>query len=323
PESRRSRQVAHRDRHPLFRPHARSHCPARSLRHNLNGARRSRRRPAPYSRRRRHRSWRRRSESAGEQTWHPARRIFPFAHGRDARRCGDRSRRPSLLRVQRRGCSEARRRLPDRPPRRLLSSLRSIGPRQRASPHLVWPFGSSSGRSRFQMLRARLALRCCPGSSPEKSAPQHQRTAVKITLIDHGAGNVASVERALARISVSTERVASPEGITRANVLVLPGVGHFSALVRALDEKALRPALLDAIARGVPFLGICLGLQALYESSDEAPDLHGLGVLLGRVRTLPSQVKLPHMGWNRVQSLNGSRLLRGIATNSYFYFAHS
>jgi len=146
---------------------------------------------------------------------------------------------------------------------------------------------------------------------------------VKITLIDHGAGNVASVERALARIGAPAERVTTPEGIAAARVLVLPGVGHFAALVRALDEKALRQPLLDAIARGVPFLGICLGLQALYESSDEAPDLPGLGVLPGRVRALPSQVKLPHMGWNRVQALPDSRLFRGVGANSYFYFAHS
>jgi len=94
---------------------------------------------------------------------------------------------------------------------------------------------------------------------------------VIITLIDHGAGNVASVERALARIGAQSVRASTPSAITNATTLLLPGVGHFSALIRALDEKALRQPLLEAIARGVPFLGICLGLQALYESSDEAP----------------------------------------------------
>jgi imidazole glycerol phosphate synthase glutamine amidotransferase subunit len=146
---------------------------------------------------------------------------------------------------------------------------------------------------------------------------------VIVTLIDYGAGNVASVERALARIGVAAIRVSTSEGIANATTLLLPGVGHFSALIRALDEKALRQPLLEAIARGVPFLGICLGLQALYESSDEAPTLQGLGVLPGRVSALPPTVKLPHMGWNRVRSTAPSRLLRGVPLDAYFYFAHS
>lgn len=146
---------------------------------------------------------------------------------------------------------------------------------------------------------------------------------MNITLIDHGAGNVVSVERALARLGAVSERALTPQGIARAEALLLPGVGHFAALVRGLDEKLLRQPLLDAIARGVPFLGVCLGLQALYESSDEAPNLRGLGVLPGCVRALPSTVKLPHMGWNRVRVLNGSRLLHGIAFDAHFYFAHT
>jgi imidazole glycerol phosphate synthase glutamine amidotransferase subunit len=146
---------------------------------------------------------------------------------------------------------------------------------------------------------------------------------VKVTLIDHGAGNVASVERALARIGVASERVSTPEPISSAQILLLPGVGHFAALIRALDEKSLRQPLLDAIDRGVPFLGICLGLQALFTSSDEAPDLRGLGVLPGRVSALPQTVKLPHMGWNTIRAQGSSRLLRNVPADSYFYFAHS
>jgi imidazole glycerol phosphate synthase glutamine amidotransferase subunit len=146
---------------------------------------------------------------------------------------------------------------------------------------------------------------------------------VNVTLIDHGAGNVASVERALARIGVASERVSTPECIVGAEILLLPGVGHFAALIRALDEKSLRQPLLETIGRGVPFLGICLGLQALFESSDEAPDLTGLGVLPGRVSALPPTVKLPHMGWNTIRAVGPSRLLREIPADSYFYFAHS
>jgi imidazole glycerol phosphate synthase glutamine amidotransferase subunit len=146
---------------------------------------------------------------------------------------------------------------------------------------------------------------------------------VKISLIDYGAGNLPSVERALHRLAVPTERVDSAEGVANASALILPGVGHYAALIRALDKNGLRDALLDALARGIPFLGICLGLQALYQMSEEAPDLQGLNIFPGRVRALTGTVKLPHMGWNQVQARNGSRLLEGIDRAAYFYFAHS
>src|SRR6266566_1130941 len=119
---------------------------------------------------------------------------------------------------------------------------------------------------------------------------------MKVTIIDYGAGNVPSVERALDRLGAKSERTGSPEDISKARVLLLPGVGHYSALVRALDEQNMRAPLVDAIGRGVPFLGICLGLQVLFESSAESPQLRGLSLLLGKVRALPSGVKLPHMG---------------------------
>ncbi|PYT41902.1 MAG: hypothetical protein DMG47_16885 [Acidobacteria bacterium] len=89
---------------------------------------------------------------------------------------------------------------------------------------------------------------------------------MKITILDYGAGNVPSVERALQRLGVESQRTSSPESISRAEALLLPGVGHYAALVRALDEKHFRAPLLDAIGRGVPFLGICLGLQVLESS---------------------------------------------------------
>ena len=146
---------------------------------------------------------------------------------------------------------------------------------------------------------------------------------MRVTLIDYGAGNATSVERALHRLGVQSIRSSAPECIANAEALVLPGVGHFAALVRALDERSLRAPLLDAFARGVPFLGICLGLQALYETSDEAPELRGLGVFPGNVRALPSTVKLPHMGWNQVRTERASRLLQGVDPHAYFYFAHS
>jgi imidazole glycerol phosphate synthase glutamine amidotransferase subunit len=146
---------------------------------------------------------------------------------------------------------------------------------------------------------------------------------MKVTLLDYGAGNVSSVERALERLGAESQRGSSPESIRSAEALLLPGVGHYAALIRALDEKELRKPLLEAISRGVPFLGICLGLQALYETSEEAPDLAGLKLLPGKVCALPTTVKLPHMGWNQVEATRKSFLLEGIDSGAYFYFAHS
>jgi imidazole glycerol phosphate synthase glutamine amidotransferase subunit len=146
---------------------------------------------------------------------------------------------------------------------------------------------------------------------------------VIITLIDYGAGNLPSVERALRRLGAETERVTTAEPLGRAAAIVLPGVGHYAAVVRALDEQGLRGAVGERIAAGVPFLGICLGLQALFESSEEAPGLAGLGILRGKVEALPRHVKLPHMGWNQVRPLRETRLFRGIPEGEFFYFAHS
>jgi imidazole glycerol phosphate synthase glutamine amidotransferase subunit len=144
-----------------------------------------------------------------------------------------------------------------------------------------------------------------------------------VTIIDYGAGNVPSVERALQRLGAASQRTASPESIAKAETLLLPGVGHYAALIRALDERNLRMPLIAAIRRGVPFLGICLGLQVLFESSEEAPQLRGLNLMLGKVSALPSNIKLPHMGWNQLAAKRESRLLAGVGPEDYFYFAHS
>ena len=146
---------------------------------------------------------------------------------------------------------------------------------------------------------------------------------MKVTIIDYGAGNVPSVERALQRLGAETQRTNTPECIAKAKAIVLPGVGHFAALIRALDAQKIRQTLLESIRQGAPYLGICLGMQVLFESSEEAPGLQGLGLLPGEVRALPSKVKLPHMGWNQIAASCESRLLRGINSSAYFYFAHS
>ena len=145
----------------------------------------------------------------------------------------------------------------------------------------------------------------------------------KISLIEYDAGNLPSVERALARQGVETERAATPESIAAARVLILPGVGHFGQLMRTLAARGLLAPIRGAIAGGVPLLGICLGLQALFTSSSEAPEDKGLDVLPGSVSALPFTAKLPHMGWNQLRQVRPSVLLESIAANAYFYFAHS
>ncbi len=146
---------------------------------------------------------------------------------------------------------------------------------------------------------------------------------MKLVLLDYGAGNVRSIEHALARLGASTLRANCARDLASAEAILLPGVGHFSALMGALDRCQLRKPLLEAIARGVPFLGICLGLQALCAGSDEATDIPGLGLFAARAQRLPATAKLPHMGWNQVSVCKPSRLLCGLPENSFFYFAHS
>jgi imidazole glycerol phosphate synthase glutamine amidotransferase subunit len=144
-----------------------------------------------------------------------------------------------------------------------------------------------------------------------------------VTLIDYGAGNVTSVARALRRLGAEVRLTNQPEEITSATALILPGVGHCAALLGLLDAHRLRRPLLNALAQGTPFLGICLGLQALYQRSEEAAEVPGLGVLAGEVNLLPENVKLPHMGWNQLRRVRACQLLDEISPDAYFYFAHS
>jgi imidazole glycerol phosphate synthase glutamine amidotransferase subunit len=144
-----------------------------------------------------------------------------------------------------------------------------------------------------------------------------------VTLIDYGAGNVTSVARALRRLGAEVRLTNQPEEISAAAALILPGVGHCAALLGSLDAHSLRQPLLHALTRGTPFLGICLGLQALYQRSEEAPEIPGLGMLQDEVNLLPRNVKLPHMGWNQLRRARACQLLDGISPEAYFYFAHS
>lgn len=146
---------------------------------------------------------------------------------------------------------------------------------------------------------------------------------MKIAIIDYGAGNLPSVERALRKLGAETERVTEPSQISSMRAIVLPGVGHFGAFVAGLKERGLTPSLRAAQKAGVPILGICLGLQAMFASSEEAPGDSGLGFFPEQVRALPKNVKSPHIGWNQLRHMQSSSLLRDVPHDAYFYFAHS
>ena len=144
-----------------------------------------------------------------------------------------------------------------------------------------------------------------------------------IAIIDYKAGNLTSVKKALDHIGAKTVVTDDPAEVARAEKVVLPGVGHFAA-TRALDQSGLREAVLGGIERGVPFLGICVGMQWMLASSEEAPDVHGLALWPGECSRFPAGVKSPHVGWNdlRIRS-NASRLLRGLESGAFVYFTHS
>jgi glutamine amidotransferase len=146
-----------------------------------------------------------------------------------------------------------------------------------------------------------------------------------IALIDYGAGNLASVKKALTALGADFVVPRAPQECGAATGVIVPGVGHFSATA-ALDEP-WRRALRSAVDRGTPLLGICVGMQWLFEGSEEAPDVAGLGVLEGRCRLLrgnaSERLKIPHVGWNAIEMPRDSRLFAGLDTGAYVYFTHS
>ena len=146
-----------------------------------------------------------------------------------------------------------------------------------------------------------------------------------IALIDYGAGNLTSVKKALASLGAEFIVPDTPARCDGATALIVPGVGHFSATT-ALD-RPWREAIRGAVDAGTPLLGICVGMQWLYEGSEEAPDVPGLGVLTGRVRLLQGdssqRLKIPHVGWNALELPRQSRLLSGLDSGAHVYFTHS
>ena len=142
-----------------------------------------------------------------------------------------------------------------------------------------------------------------------------------VAIVDYGAGNLASVRRALAVCGATPVLASSPDALDTAEAIVVPGVGHFQA-TRPLDDR-WRHALHARLAASVPLLGICLGMQWLFEGSEEAPELRGLGLFPGRCFRLSGDVKVPHVGWNSVEPARPSRLLAGLGRDACAYFTHS
>ena len=146
-----------------------------------------------------------------------------------------------------------------------------------------------------------------------------------IAIIDYDAGNIRSVEKAMAKLGQEVWITRDRERIMNADKVILPGVGSFGDAMAHLREYNLVEVIKDVVAEKKPFLGICLGLQLLYESSEETPGVEGLGILNGKILKIPEQegLKIPHMGWNSLHLQNDGRLFRGIEQNPYVYFVHS
>jgi imidazole glycerol phosphate synthase glutamine amidotransferase subunit len=144
-----------------------------------------------------------------------------------------------------------------------------------------------------------------------------------ISVFDYGAGNLQSVQNTLGAIGAQYELIRDAEAVERSHKLILPGVGHFGQMLRALDTLGVRDAIVNRIRVGAPFLGICLGLQALFESSEEAPGERGLGIYPGVVKRFQGDVRIPHMGWNQLNKVGESRMMQGVGEHPYVYFANS
>jgi imidazole glycerol phosphate synthase glutamine amidotransferase subunit len=144
-----------------------------------------------------------------------------------------------------------------------------------------------------------------------------------IALIDYGAGNVGSVLKAVNYLGHTAQAVDQPEMLKKAAKIIFPGQGHFGQMMAALDERRLLEPLRQMLTGGKPFLGICLGLQALYEGSEEAPEIHGLGILPGHVKRFEGIFKVPHVGWSQLEVHRRSKLMAGVPSGSFVYYCHS
>lgn len=146
-----------------------------------------------------------------------------------------------------------------------------------------------------------------------------------IAIIDYDAGNIKSVEKALTRLGEPVAVTRDPKEILEADGVILPGVGAFGDAVGRLESYGLVETIRQVAERRIPFLGICLGLQLMFESSEESPGVQGLGLLPGRILRIPDDggLKVPHMGWNSLEFPRQGRLFKGLPRDSYVYFVHS
>ncbi|EHL69901.1 imidazole glycerol phosphate synthase subunit HisH [Cloacibacillus evryensis] len=146
-----------------------------------------------------------------------------------------------------------------------------------------------------------------------------------IAVIDYGAGNLKSVKNALDHLGAANMRASTAKEILLADAVILPGVGEFGTAMAELERRGIKEAVIEAAGSGRPLLGICLGMQLLFEAGEESPGAKGLGILPGRVPRFPAEMglKIPHMGWNSVMPLKENRLLDGLPKGSYMYFVHS
>lgn len=146
-----------------------------------------------------------------------------------------------------------------------------------------------------------------------------------IAIIDYDAGNIKSVEKALQYLGEEAVITRDAGEILAADKVILPGVGAFGDAMEKLNRYGLVPVIHEVVEKGIPFLGICLGLQLMFESSEEAPGVEGLGLLKGKIVRIPEGdgLKVPHMGWNSLSFPKEGRLFAGIPENSYVYFVHS
>jgi imidazole glycerol-phosphate synthase subunit HisH len=144
-----------------------------------------------------------------------------------------------------------------------------------------------------------------------------------IAVLDYGIGNLRSAEKALQHLGVDAALTTDPAVAREAAGVVLPGVGAFGRCMEQLRESGLETVVHEAVEAEKPFLGICVGMQMLFDSSEEAPGCKGLGILPGEVRRLDTTERLPHMGWNTLKIRTGSVLFDGIDDGSWLYFVHS
>lgn len=147
-----------------------------------------------------------------------------------------------------------------------------------------------------------------------------------IAIIDYGSGNLKSIQNGFKKVNEEVTIIKEPHQIQEAEALVLPGVGAFGLAMKNLDR--FKEFIIDHILNEKPFLGICLGLQVLFNESEESPGVEGLNIFPGKIKYFPDflrekNLKIPHMGWNNLQIIDGCPLLSGIGDNSYFYFVHS